>query len=183
MTPSPEIIAKARQAYIDGASARDICRDYEMSLHTLYVWLDGGPADFKPRLPAIPRRRDGAQRVPQRIRGDRDAIVKRMWRTAERQVREIEQRLAVAGQEPAERERDARMMAVLVKTLAELSALDGCQKKSGARGAAKSSPEPETDSDAQRDLSDFRRELATRIAALADGEPAEIDRGPDGTAA
>ncbi len=61
---------------------------------------------------------------PHRLTGSRTAVVKRLWRTAERQVRDIEARLIAAGQEPADRESDARLMAVLVKTLAELTALD-----------------------------------------------------------
>jgi hypothetical protein len=182
--PSPETILRARQAYLEGQSPRAICKDHDLTLHTLYVWLDGGPAGAKPRLPPIPRRRDGAQRMPKRLSGNRTAIVKRLWQTAERQVRDIENRLVLAQQEPVERERDARMMAVLVKTLCDLSALDGAKvSRPATRGAAKStSAGPEhhdagTDAgadDGPRDIEEFRRELARRIAALAGDEASGI---------
>ena len=65
--------------------------------------------------------------------GDRVALVGRLWRTAEAQVRDIEERLARHQQQPDERERDARTLAVLVKTMRELSALDD---NNGRRRAA-----------------------------------------------
>ena len=55
-----------------------------------------------------------------------------MWRTAERQVEEIEDRLAVAGLELAERESNARMLAIVAKTLRELAAVD--EKARGKEG-------------------------------------------------
>lgn len=114
----------------------------------------------------------------------RDAILKRLWRTAEKQVREIERRLLVAGQEPDERERDARLMAVLVKTVAELSALDNPPPKAGGKttaGAAKSTPASAEydDDDGPRDIDEFRRELARRIAALAGPEAATAAEGDE----
>ena len=132
-----------------------------------------------------PRRSAPKKKRPQALTGEREAVVQRLWRTAERQVADIEQRLMAADQEPAERERDTRMMAVLVKTLVELGALDDAKpKKSGARGAAKSSPvapeQHDNASDESRSLDEFRRELARRIAALAGDEPAETDNGTAG---
>jgi len=101
-------------------------------------------------------------------------------------VRDIETRLIEAGEQPAERERDARIMAVLVKTLAELSALDDDNTKTGGgnskRGAR--SPKAAEHHDASNEeseaigIEEFRRELASRLAALvgdaatdAAGEP------------
>jgi hypothetical protein len=90
----------------------------------------------------------------------RVALVKSIWRAADAQVRDIEDRLVAAGQEPAERERDARMLAVLVKTLRELVAIDE------ERAAAKSQAESYDDDSVPRDIDEFRRELARKIDAV-----------------
>jgi hypothetical protein len=91
---------------------------------------------------------------------NRKTLVRRIWRTADAQVRDIEDRLAATRPEPVERERDARMLAVLVKTLRELAALD-----EAASGPSKRA-EPEDDDPVPRDIDEFRRELARRIDAL-----------------
>jgi hypothetical protein len=93
------------------------------------------------------------------VRG-RVALVKSIWRAADAQVRDIEDRLAAAGQEPIDRERDARMLAVLVKTLRELVLIDD------ARAAAKTQAEPDDDESVPRDIDEFRRELARKIEAV-----------------
>ena len=92
-------------------------------------------------LEPLPRRSTGKTRGNEkppgtrrrRLSGDRVALVGRLWRTAEAQVRDIEERLARHQQQPDERERDARTLAVLVKTMRELSALD--DQKGGACAA------------------------------------------------
>ena len=66
--------------------------------------------------------------------GSRAALVARMWRTAERQVEEIEERLKSAGLEPAEREGNARTLATLARTLRELAAFDEAKKPRGKAG-------------------------------------------------
>ena len=130
-----------------------------------------------------PPGRKKAPQKPKRVSGKRDAIVQRLWKAAERQVRDIESRLMLTDQEPAERERDTRMMAVLVKTLGELSALDGAKpQKPGAKSARSSTPSaPEQNDDSSddipRDIEEFRRELARRIAGLAAEAAAETDNG------
>ena len=67
--------------------------------------------------------------------GSRAALVSRMWRTAERQVEEIEDRLAVAGLELAERESNARTLAIVAKTLRELAAVDEARSRARERTA------------------------------------------------
>jgi hypothetical protein len=47
-----------------------------------------------------------------------------MWRTAERQVGEIEDRLKAAGLKLAERESNTRMLSIVARTPRELSAVD-----------------------------------------------------------
>ena len=97
--------------------------------------------------------------------GDRVAIVRRLWRTAEAQVRDIEGRLRQDQQQPDERERDARMLAVLVKTLRELSALDEFQGATPTTAG--------DDDEVPRDIDEFRRELARRIDAFVAARTAD----------
>jgi hypothetical protein len=82
--------------------------------------------------------------------------VARIWRTAEAQVRDIEDRLRARAQPPDEREKDARTLAVLVKTLRELTALDEAEGRS----------ETEDDDSGPRDIDEFRRDLARRMDAF-----------------
>jgi hypothetical protein len=98
-----------------------------------------------------------------------------MWRTAERQVEEIEARLAVAGIELAERESNARTLAVVAKTLRELSAVD-----EGAAARRKEKPKDDDDDTdtVPRNVDDLRRELARKMGALI--ERAE-NRGAGGS--
>src|SRR4029077_2230047 len=119
--PTPEMIALARQRYLEGVSVSKILGETGMSLGTLYLWLDGGPENDA-RLPPIQRRRVvmGKRRKP--LTG-RVSLVNRLWRTAERQVCDIEDRLRLNQQQPEERERDARVLAIMVKTLRDLRAL------------------------------------------------------------
>jgi len=182
--PSPEIVARARQDYLAGRRVEDICKDYELTQFTLYIWLDGGPASAAQRLPPLPRRAEAKATRQQRLGGSRDAVVRRLWRTAERQVLDIENRLIAAGQVPEERERDARIMAVVVRALADLSALDqekanGGNSKRGARSpkAAEHHDNASDNGSDALDIHEFRRELARRIAALAADEGAAADGG------
>ena len=175
---SPEQIALARQMYIDGEPVARIRKVCEMSEGTLYYWLDGGPADGDLHLEPLPRRSTGKTRGNEktpgtrrrRLSGDRVALVGRLWRTAEAQVRDIEERLARHQQQPDERERDARTLAVLVKTMRELSALDD-QKGGGAP------PADSEHDDGPRDIDEFRRELARRMDEIV---AARADRVPGG---
>ncbi len=137
-----------------------------------------------PASPKTLRRKRKTKKTPKNppSKGEalRDAIVRRLWKAAEQQVCDIESRLMLAEQEPAERERDTRMMAVLVKTLCELSALDGAKPGAkSARSSTPTAPEHHDDSsdDIPRDIDEFRRELARRIAGLAAEAAAETDSG------
>jgi hypothetical protein len=156
----------ARRLYAEGKTIEEICAASGISnLTVLYRCLDGRYPDGSGVMPAkLPRRREGA-RMRDRA-GSRSALVARMWRTAERQVEEIEDRLAVAGIELAERESNARTLAVVAKTLRELAAVDEADKP---RGGTKQAPDNNIDDDpVPRDIDEFRRELARRINALVD---------------
>lgn len=161
MPPALEIITAARQMYADRVPVADIRAALKISKEILYHCVDGGCENWPVRLPPLPRRREGAARTKKRprLRGERKSIIRRVWRTAEAQVREIELRLAQPASEPDERERDARLLAVLVKTLRELSALDAAGRESNKQTEPEDDPVP-------RDLDEFRRELARKMDAI-----------------
>jgi hypothetical protein len=151
---SSETVTRARALYADPSVSVDrIKRETAMSTGTLYYFVDGADG----RLPALPRRRIVFGRRRRALMGNRVSLIARLWRTAERQVRDIEDRIARHQQEPDERERDARVLAVLVKTLRELSTLDEAQGDATTTGE---------DDDGPRDIDEFRRELARRMDAF-----------------
>jgi hypothetical protein len=154
--PTPETITLARQRYVEGLEISKILAETGISLGTLYLWLDGGPIRSKtPRLPRIERRNAALGKRRRALKGDRVSLVNRLWRTAERQVRDIEERLRLNEQKQDERERDARMLAVLVKTVRELRAL----------GDANDEAKPENDVSSES-LDDYRAHLARKIDAI-----------------
>ncbi len=168
---APETVALARKRYAEGVAVSRILGETEMSLGTLYAALDGKLDEGGGAKPApMARRRVVMGQRKRALRAARISLVARLWRTAERQVRDIETRLASAAPDPAERERDARVLAVLVKTLRELHAFDGAN----LRGKV----EAESDNDdSVRDLDEFRRELARKIDRLAAQHSQAGDRG------
>ncbi len=92
----------------------------------------------------------------------------RLWRTAERQVRDIEDRLRLNLQQPDERERDARVLATMVKTLRELRALQEAEE------------EPSGEDEGPSNLDDFRRELARKIDGIIAARSEHADREAKG---
>ena len=112
--------------------------------------------------PALPRRRIVLGRKRRALMGNRVSLIARLWRTAERQVRDIEDRIARRQQAPDERERDARVLAVLVKTLRELSALDEAHAETATTDMNSD------DDDGPRDIDEFRRELARQMDAFVE---------------
>lgn len=169
MTDIPEAALHARQMYLDGCKIADIRRASGLTLNQVYLWLKGGPERCGARpLPEIPRR------LPQSASGGprtrRATLIARMMNAAERQVREIEEKLVVSDDELEGRERNARVLAVLVKTLSELSAADTRKPRARAR-----KPKVEDDDDAiPRDIDELRRELSRRLDAMATGHPPGI---------
>jgi hypothetical protein len=164
MTDIPEAALRARQMYLDGCKIADIRRASGFTLYQFYLWLAGGPArDGARPLPEIPRRQ--SQAAGERGRSQRAMLIARMMNAAERQVRAIEDKLVVSDDELEGRERNARVLAVLVKTLSELSAADARKPRARAR-----KPKAEDDDDAiPRDIDELRRELSRRLDAMAAG--------------
>lgn len=147
---------------------KDICARTGITLGTMYRCIDGKFDDGSGTPPApIPRRRADA-RTAERI-GSRGALIARMWRTAEKQVGEIEGQLKAAGLELAERESNARMLSIVARTLRELSAVDEAEK---ARGKEASK---DTNDDAPpRNIDELRRSLARKFEALIGGSSAAV---------
>jgi hypothetical protein len=147
-------------------SVHDICVRYDVCAKTLCYWVDGGPPTGAMHFDPIPRRRDGVARRGRRrpLTGNRLAVIRRLWRTAEAQVAEIEDRLARDPGAPEERERDARTLAVVAKTLRELRALEDSKP-----GAARRAAQADNDDDPMpQDINEFRFELARRINKLVE---------------
>lgn len=165
--PPPETVARVRRAYVDGMPVGTICTECGVTRDTLYACTDGRHPDGSGSEPApIPRRRAGRRR---RSREDTRAdLVDRLWRTAERQVDEIDKRLEAAGLEPAEGEGNARTLAIVVKTLRDLSALDAAGKAPG-RGPGQEAANDDDDA-VPRNIDDLRRELARKLEAFVAGE-------------
>jgi len=112
----------------------------------------------------------------------RRRLVNQLWQTASRQVREIEDRLALraggdAG-ETTEPERDARMLAVLAKTLRELVAIDQTQA-AAYDDAAPNDAKSDDDDAAPNDVDELRRELARRVDILRQRRAAAGPSGGD----
>jgi hypothetical protein len=175
--PPPDVVALVRRLYQDGATVNAIVAESGIkNLDIIYRCFDGRYPDGSGVAPArLPRRKPGV-RVRHRA-GSRAALVTRMWRTAELQVEEIEDHMAAAGLDVAERERNARTLAVVARTLRELSAVDESQTR---RKGGQQTPDDDNDDDpVPRDIDEFRRELARRIHALVDSRTGS---GGDGTA-
>jgi hypothetical protein len=169
--PTPEQVALARRRYFEGVPVRAIVVEAGITLGALYRCLNGDFPDGSGIAPAPIARRHPGVRVRHR-KGSRTALVARMWRTAERQVEEIEKRLRAAGLELAERESNARTLAIVARTLRELAAVDEQQQTRGKKPASEAN-----DDSVPTDIDEFRRELARRIDALA---AARGDDGPAG---
>jgi hypothetical protein len=165
-TPTPDVVALVRRLYAEGVTVKEIVAQSRIrNLNIIYRCLAGLYPDGSGTKPApIPQRRQGV-RVRHR-KGSRAALVTRMWRTAERQVEEIEDRLAVAGLEIVERESNARMFAIMARTLRDISAVDEMEKSSN--GKKQPSDDDSDDDSVPRDIDEFREELARRIHALVD---------------
>ncbi len=114
-------------------------------------------------------------RVPTRTPSRRQVIA-RLWRSAERQVAEIEVRMARLDDDHQALEREAKTLAIIAKTVRDLVAIDGeatILSRSRVKGASSShgsAVSRENDGhdrgDPVRDIDGFRAELARRLDEL-----------------
>ncbi len=154
-------ISRAREMYQQGALLREIVSETGLPEGTIYYWLEGGAPGME-QLPLIPRR-NGTVLSQRRssLKTTRGSVIARLWRTAERQVADIETRLIAAGGDPNSLATDAKTLSVLARTVRDLVALDTEQTK----GAADKQNE---ETDGPRDFEEFRRELADKMRQLVD---------------
>lgn len=157
--PPPQV-ALARRRYAEGATTRSILAESSLSLWSLYRCLDGFHDDGSGMpLPRLPRRREIVRRAMSRA-----AMIDLLWRNAQQQVQQIEQRMQDSGFPAEASERDARALAVLVRTLRELAAFDAQKAASGTQRK-----KPENEKPIPRNVDEMRRQLSKKLAALADG--------------
>lgn len=168
---SAEAIAAGRALYAGGGTVKSVLAETGLTKGVLYYWLAGGPTKGPGRLAPIALRRDRPAATRRRsLRGTQTGVIERLWRTAERQVAEIEARLVEAGGDAAALERDAKTLGVLARTVRDLVALNGQGKPKA--GAERPDGEQETEGEnTPRDLDAFRRELAAKLAELGALEP------------
>ena len=172
MATIPETALRARQMYIDRVPVRTILADCRLNLDQLYEWLDGGPdLDGSAMLPPIPRRHiivRKASRAHTRV-----AMVERMMRATEAHLHGIEQRLASAGYDPGDSERDARAMAVLARTIRDLTALDESSRK------PTNESKQANDNTVPLDVDELRRSLSRKLGALVAEQQGTLPRVDD----
>jgi hypothetical protein len=87
----------------------------------------------------------------------RAALTARLWRAAERQAAEVEARIALGPRAAADAERDARVLAVLAKTLRELVAADASQTEGEQDDGEEETPE---------DVESLRAELNNKLRQI-----------------
>jgi hypothetical protein len=181
MTDIPQTALRARQMYVEREAVDDILIETKLCLKEFYLWLDGAPQlDGTTLLPPIQRRHVFKKRSPGSAR-ERVKLIGRLMRAAERHVKDIEDRLEIAGIAPTERESDRRALAVLARTLRELTALDDLNRKRKKRGEA----DRKNDEPIPRDIDEIRRSLSRKLEALVaeqQGALPETHHGPAGQA-
>jgi hypothetical protein len=125
----------------------------------MYRCLAGEYPDGSGAAPApIPRRRPAVRSY--RRAASRVALVGSIWRTAQKQVEHIEDRLDAAGLPLAERESNARMLAVVARTLRELAAVDEANKP------RKNNPKNDDDELPPRNVDELRQALSRKLEAF-----------------
>jgi hypothetical protein len=92
----------------------------------------------------------------------RGAMIAKLWRTAKREVSEVESRLRTSLQS-SKRESDTRRFAVLVKTVRDLAAMADAHDahRNNSTDAVDDDPIPQ-------DIDEFRRKLARRMRAFVE---------------
>ena len=142
--------------YAEGFTVSRILAHCQMSLGTLYACLDGAPFGRDGELFApLPRRRNNLLRRWAPREADTSSLCKRLVRTAERQVRQIETQLSARDLSGAERERKVRMLTSLTRVLREIEKFE---KKRNEHG------DP-----IDTDVPSFREEFNRRAGVLLDG--------------
>jgi hypothetical protein len=159
-SPTPDTVALVRRLYREDTPTKDIVAATKLSTGTIYRCLDGAFDDGSGIQPAPIARRKTPSGKPAK-RGTREALVARIWRTAARQVGDIEDRLKASGLELPERESNGRMLAVIARTLRDLSAFDQANAKRNKEAA-----KGDDDDAVPRNIDDLRQSLARKLQGL-----------------
>lgn len=177
---APACAGLVRELYGQGVPLAEIRRRTGLTPAALYWWLDrkvveDGSVVFDP----LPRRHPPRLSTKGRTGAPRARLLARLWSTAEQQVAQIEARMADAsgpgeGMRTADAEKDARALALIARTLRELSAVeDAARKTRKGKAAVSAGSEPEGGGGegqghgaGVRDRDAFRRELARRLDRL-----------------
>jgi hypothetical protein len=173
---SPEVGEQMRTRYLAGATVPRILDEFDVSLGTLYRWLDGNPPGG-PKLTPVPRRRLAAKKRLRWAKASREATAARLWRALELQVRDIELRSASGKQKPAERDRDARTLAMFARAFGSFPVIEAMSET-----RTHTSRNQDEQDDDVRDIDEFRRDLARKIDGIIAERGARISGEPDGNA-
>lgn len=113
----------------------------------------------------------------------RRQVIARLWRSAERQVAEIEARMTRLDDDQQALEREAKTLAVIAKTVRDLVAIDSeaatlsrsrVKGADASHGGTRARDDDYERADAVRDIDGFRSELARRLDEL------RAERGGEG---
>jgi uncharacterized protein YjcR len=170
---SPEVVLEARRRVEDTIESQTaIATSLGIPPSTLSMWKTRGGwerpqgAPLPPALGGASQGRTAGQ-IIDKVTAKRQRMIARLYRAFERQVAEMESRLARAGS--TLEEKDARTLGTLARTLGTLMALE---KDDSAKAK-----------DTERsDNQDLRAELARRIRRWAEGraESGSVPGGADG---
>ncbi|MFG1412797.1 helix-turn-helix domain-containing protein [Xanthobacter sp. VTT E-85241] len=189
----PKAAGLARALYEAGTPIRQIAAETGLSSASVYFWADRIVDQDGTVHHAPAQRRYGGRTTQPPSRTRRRALLARLWHAAERQMDEIDTRVAAldapdaalarpggrdaGAREPSAREtsardseKDAKALAVLARVVRELGALDGesAAGKSPATGKGGAAAQSE-EGLRGRNLDTFRRELARRLDRLREG--------------
>ncbi|MFH1555029.1 MAG: helix-turn-helix domain-containing protein [Pseudomonadota bacterium] len=184
----PKAAGLARALYEAGTPIRQIAAETGLSSASVYFWADRIVDQDGTVHHAPAQRRYGGRTTQPPSRTRRRALLARLWHAAERQMDEIDTRVAAldapgspdarpGGRDCGAREtsardseKDAKALAVLARVVRELGALDGesAAGKSPATGKGGAAAQSE-EGLRGRNLDTFRRELARRLDRLREG--------------
>jgi len=158
--PTPDTVALVRRRYAEGAQISVIAAESGIkNWGTIYRCVAGRYPDGSGKvLEPLPRRRTGV-RIYRGV-GSRAALVGRIWRAAQKQVEDIEDRLDAAGLPLEERESNSRILAALARTLRELNAVDESRRSRRKTAKTKDDERP------PRNVDDLRAALARKLEAF-----------------
>jgi hypothetical protein len=154
----PAAAVRGRQMYVDGDSIVAILRETGLTKYALYFWIDGGTKVNGTRLlDPIPRRQ---KRVHKMTPASRRMLVGRIMQSSHQQVGEIERRF---NPSPGQLDRDARTLAVIARTLNELTAIDERNREMNRKATLKNDQSRSGEQPIPRDIEELRRSVSRKL--------------------